>query len=562
MVSAGHSAAALGGAEVLRRGGNAIDAGVAAGICLNVLQPDMTNFGGVAPILVFLADTKQVHGISGLGWWPRNASIEHFQRHHDGQMPPGVLRAVIPSAPDAWLTALERFGTLRFEEVVTPALELAEHGFPVYPQLEGSLRTLSGVFQQWPSSMEVYAPNGRTPRTGELLVQRDLARTFQRLIEAERGASDQGREAGIRAARERFYRGDLAQEMARFSREQGGWLDEQDLADFRVEVEAPPSIDYKGIQVYGSGAWCQGPLLLESLKLLEGIDLQRLGHNSLEYVHTVAEALLLGFADREAYIGDPRFVEVPLEGLLSAAYAQAQRGRIGPRAAGRLPEPGDPWPFQGRSAPARHAAAPQPVAGRHRGDTSYLCVIDAQGNGFSATPSDTLDWTPIVPGLGIVLSGRGLQSRLDPAHPSALAPGKRPRLTPNPALAVKDGELFMTFGTPGGDMQVQAMLQTFLNVVEFGMDPQQAIESPRFGTFSYPNSFYPYAYTPGLLRVEDGIAAQTRQALGERGHQVQTWTGLDPEAGGVTAIVRERYPGGSSLAGGADPRRTCYAIGW
>jgi gamma-glutamyltranspeptidase/glutathione hydrolase len=225
-----------------------------------------------------------------------------------------------------------------------------------------------------------------------------------------------------------------------------------------------------------------------------------------------------------------------------------------------MPEPGDPWPFQQRAGLARASARPRPAPGLPGGGTSYLCVIDAHGNGFSATPSDPLNWAPVVPGLGLVMSPRGVQSRLDPSHPSALAPGKRPRLTPNPALALRDGELWMVFGTPGGDMQVQAMLQTFLNVVEFGMDTQQAVEQPRFGTFSYPDSFYPHAYHPGLLRVERRIPARARQALADRGHAVEAWADLEPEAGGVCAITRAS--GSQTLAGGADPRRACYALGW
>jgi gamma-glutamyltranspeptidase/glutathione hydrolase len=272
-------------------------------------------------------------------------------------------------------------------------------------------------------------------------------------------------------------------------------------------------------------------------------------------VHTVAEAFNLCFADREAFYGDPRQVDVPAEALLSKAYADARRARLDPeRAAGRMPEPGNPFGYEGRA----HRTPPV-VAGSRPADTTYGCVIDAAGNAFSATPSDTLDWSPIVPGLGLMISARGVQSRLETGHPSAIGPGRRPRLTPAPGLACKNGRAFMTLGTPGGDVQTQTMLQVFMNVVEFGLPVQLAIETPRFATFNFPNSFYPYTYVPGLLKLEGRFSAEMGAELEARGHTVSRWADWDPSAGACSAIVRERS---GLLAAGADPRRYAYAGGW
>ncbi|MBX6342594.1 MAG: gamma-glutamyltransferase, partial [Thermomicrobiaceae bacterium] len=416
-----------------------------------------------------------------------------------------------PGAADAWLTALARYGTLSFEEVVAPAIELCEAGFPVYPSLHRNIAKEADVLRRWPSTAAIFLPGGEPPAVGDVLVQRDLARTFRRMVEAERAAAGRGRVAGIEAARDRFYRGDIAQEIAEFVTREGGFVSERDLADFHSDVEEPVGTTYRGVEVYGCGPWCQGPVLLEALNILEGYDLPAMGHNSADYIHTVSQALDLAFADREAYFGDPKLVDVPIDGLLSKAYAARQRERIQPdRAVTEMPPPGAP-PGAGaaRAWPGRAADAGVPL----QPDTSYVCVVDAEGNAFSATPSDGIGSTPIVPGLGLLCSGRGSQSWLDPGHPSSLQGGKRPRLTPAPAMAFKDGTLFMPFGTPGADMQPQSMLQVFLNIVEFGMDPQEAIEQPRFGTFNYPESFWPHTYRPGLLQVEERVPAAVVDAL-------------------------------------------------
>ena len=437
MVSAGHPLAAAAGHRVFEEGGNAVDAGVASGIALNVVRPTSTNFGGVAPIIIYLAESDSVVTVSGLGRWPRAASIEYFERNAGGEIPMGILRTVVPSAADAWLTALEKYGTISFEQVVAPALELAEQGHPISASV---LRALRSSDDEWPSAV------------GDLLVQKDLARTFRRLADVERANAFRGREGAIRAARDYFYRGDIAEEMAQFSREQGGLLTLEDIRDFSVKVEEPEVGRFRDYSVYTCGAWCQGPVLAETLQILEDDDLAGLGHNSPDYIHLLSQALNLAFADREHYYGDPDHVEVPMNGMLSKEYAVARRGAIDmERAFPEMPPPGDPWPHQGDSRSGAPTRRPEVRAAATREqDTSYTCTVDRWGNAFSATPSDGVGGCTVIPGLGFTLSARGTQSWLEPDHPSSLQPWKRPRLTPNPAIAFREGRLLMPFGAPGG----------------------------------------------------------------------------------------------------------------
>jgi gamma-glutamyltranspeptidase/glutathione hydrolase len=294
--------------------------------------------------------------------------------------------------------------------------------------------------------------------------------------------------------------------------------------------------------------------------MLENEDLQSLGHNSPDYIHLVVEALNLSFSDREHFYGDPDFVNVPIDTLLSKPYTQDRRQQINPkRAFGKLPPPGNPWALQAKSTSAGSVTASSPH-GEHTYDTSYTCVVDKWGNGFSATPSDASFWTPIVPGLGFLMSGRGSQSWLEPEHPSSLQAWKRPRLTPNPAMAFRNGKLLMPFGCPGGDAQCQAMVQMFLNIVAFGMDPQAAIEAPRFTSSNFPNSFWPHAYLPGRLNVEGRIAQETIEALARRGHDIvvkDDWERMSMAV--LSTIVVDADAG--TLSAGADPRRDTYAIG-
>jgi gamma-glutamyltranspeptidase/glutathione hydrolase len=563
-VSTGHYLATLAAMRILDRGGNAVDAGVAAGLCLGVLYPDMVSVAGVAPIIFYQADRQEVTTISGLGRWPRRASTEYFQEHCGGEIPRGILRTVIPAAPDAWITALELYGTMRFADVAAAAIALCQDGFPAHRLMCEIISEHAEEYAEWESSAAIFLARGRPPQEGELFYQKELARTLRLMVAAEHATRFAGRGAALNAAREAFYKGEIADTLVRYHQAHGGLLTHEDLAEFRVKIEPPVSTRFHGYEVYACGPWCQGPALPQVLNLLEGFDLASMPHNSPEYIHLLAEALNLVYADRERYYGDPEFVDVPIDGLLSKAYAKERAQTIDPEKAWpEMPPYGNPWAFshqprswQSMSRPPRTAVEEGPESL----DTSYLCVVDRYGNIFSSTPSDGSSSSPVIPGLGFVASSRGSQSWADPGHASSVQPWKRPRLTPNPALVLKDGKPFMAFGTPGGDVQCQAMLQAFLNIVAFGLDPQQAVEAPRFASASFPNSFAPHAYHPGRLNVETSIPEGVRVELEKRGHRLHLWPERAWRAGAVCAIVID--PDTGVLKAAADPRRMNYALAW
>ena len=553
-ISAGHYLAATAGFDILQAGGNAVDAGCAAGIALGVLQSDLVDVAGVAPIMIYLGDQQEVVTIAGLGPWPKALDPELFIREHNGKIPKGVLRTVVPAAPDAWITALRRYGTMSFGEIAAAATRLARDGFPMYPLMAESLRRHEADHRAWPSTAAIFLPNGRLPEPGEVFRQTDLAASLQYMADEERAAASRGREVGLEAARDAFYRGDIARKIVAFMKQEGGLLSAEDLAEYRSPIGPPERRRFGDLEVFTCGAWCQGPVLLQTLALLEGTDLASLGHNSPDYIHHLAEALKLAFADREAYYGDPAIVEVPLATLISSEYAAERKKLIRPeRAFPEMPPPGDLGQAGARFRASIGDPNPEP-------DTSYVCVADRFGNLFSATPSDGSYGSPVVPGTGLIPSNRGSQSRPDPRHPAGVAPGKRPRLTPNPALAIKGRDQFLPFGTPGGDVQTQAMLQVLLNLFVFGQDVQSAIESPRFATYSFPSSFAPFEYYPGRLAVEGRIPEPVTAELARRGQQIQRWPDWIWTAGAVCAILADRRRG--VLEAGADPRRAAYAIGW
>ncbi len=563
-ISAGHYLAATAGFDILQAGGNAIDAGCAAGIALGVLQSDLVDVAGVAPIMIYLADKQEVVTIAGLGPWPKALDPELFLREHSGKIPKGVLRTVVPAAPDAWITALRRYGTMSFGDVAAAAIRLARDGFPMYPLMAASLKRHEADHRAWPSTAAIFLPNGRLPETGEVFRQTDLAGSLQYMADEERAAASRGRDAGLEAARDAFYRGDIARKIIAFMKEEGGLLSAEDLAEYRSPVGPPERRRFGDLEVFTCGAWCQGPVLLQTLALLEGTDLAGLGQNSPDYIHQLTEALKLAFADREAYYGDPAKVEVPLATLISSEYAAERRKLIRPdRASPEMPPAGDLGRPTGQARGlTAHGARFRASVGEPNPepDTSYVCVADRHGNLFSTTPSDGSYGSPVVPGTGLIPSNRGSQSRPDPRHPAGVAPGKRPRLTPNPALAIKGRDQFLPFGTPGGDVQSQAMLQVLLNVFVFGNDVQSAIEMPRFATYSFPSSFAPFDYYPGRLAVEGRIPEPVIAELARRGHEIQRWPDWIWTAGAVCAIHADRRRG--VLEAGADPRRAAYALGW
>jgi gamma-glutamyltranspeptidase/glutathione hydrolase len=562
MISAGHYLATEAGWAVLRAGGNAIDAGVAAGIALGVVHCDQVQFPGVAPMVIYLAERDEVITIAGLGGWPRAARIERLVGEHGGTVPPGVLRTVVPAAPDAWILALENYGTMSFGDVAAAAIRYARDGFTVHPVMEHFVTRYESSYRLWPENTAIWLSRGRPPREGELFVQPDLARAIQFMADEERAAARHGRTAGLAAARDAFYRGDLARAIVRCHREHDGWLTADDLASYRSEIAVPTRLTFRDTEVLTCGPWCQGPVLLQMLALLDGVDLKALGHNTTAYAHVVTEAMKLAFADRDHYYGDPRFVRVPMETLLSPAYNVERRRMIrDDRAWPEMPAPGRVAGFDQRHAAADRSAAALAAASRVMpADTSYVCVVDAQGNVMSATPSDSSWDGPVIPGLGFVPSTRGSQSWAVPGHPSCVAPGKRPRLTPNPALARRGTQWFMPFGAPGGDLQAQAMLQVFLNHTVFGMSAQEAVEAPRFVSHSFPGSFEPHPYFPGRLDVEAGVGRATGDALAKLGHKVEWLPDLSIGTAGVCTIVADHESG--ILSGGADPRRAARAMGW
>jgi gamma-glutamyltranspeptidase/glutathione hydrolase len=534
-VSAGHWLATQIGVQVLAEGGNAADAAAATGFALQVLEPHMNGPAGEVPILVYCARDERVHAISGQGTAPNAATLEAM-RQRVGDLIPGngLCAATVPAAFDAWCLLLERFGTTSLERVLAPAQALAERGFPMYPFLRGVLALLETTFRsEWPSSGAVYLP---LRRNGERQTNPALARTFAELIGAERAAKG-GREAKIRAARDAFYRGAAAERIGAFAarpvrdhsgRANAGFLSAQDLADYAGAVEEPVAADYRGARVWKCGPWTQGPVFLQQLRLLEGFDLQAMGHLSADALHSWLECAKLAFADREACYADPRFAEVPLAELLSPAYTEKRRALVDPRRASLELRPGLgrlPAGFPRIDPRAAQHVEPQALAAAQgRGDTTHLDVADRFGNLVSATPSGAwITSSPVIPELGFPLGTRAQMFALDPEHPNALAPGKRPRTTLTPSLArLADGRL-LAFGTPGGDQQDQWTLHFFLNLVDFGVrDLQAAIDAPTLHSLHMPSSFWPRTCAPGGVEAEDRIPAAVLSELASRGHRVRT----------------------------------------
>ena len=560
---AGHYLAAHAGFAMLEAGGNAVDAGVAAGITEAVVQSEQVSFGGIAPIMIYVAETRQTITIAGVGPWPRSASCEWLERHHGGKIPRGVLRCVVPAAPAAWLLALRRFGTKPFGEVAAAAIRLARDGFAIHPYNAEQILRNADDYRTWPQNAAIYLPGGAPPKAGDLFVQKDLAATLQYLADQERAASGRGREAGLQAAHDAFYRGDIGAAIAAFHRDEGGWLTAEDLACFEVEVAPAVRADFRGFEVCTCGFWSQGPSLIQMLNLLEDMDLASLGHNSDGYLHLLVEAVKLAFADRFQYYADPRAVSVPAAGLLSKDYARERRGLISAdRAWPGMPPPGDPSAniaIAKRFEPPRAAGDPPSAHVGSSLDTTYCCAVDRWGNVFSASPSDTSSEAPLVPGLGFCPSARGTQAWGERTNVNSVAPGKRPRVTPNPVMLLKEGRPAFALGTPGGDVQPQAILQTLLNMLEFGMDPQQAVEAPRFVSWSFPNSREPHTYHPGLLALESRIANATGELLAARGHRITWWPARTGRAGAACVV---RFDPRGLFEAAADFRRGGYALGW
>jgi gamma-glutamyltranspeptidase/glutathione hydrolase len=584
VVTSGHYLASAAGFRIMEQGGNAIDAGAAMCFCLNLLEPHSNGIGGEVPILIYSAKEGKTFAVSGMGWSPQAFTIDWCREHGIDLIPgDGYLPACVPAVVGTWAAALSRFGTMSFAQVLQPAIELAEGGFPVHQRMHDRLVRDRQIFTElYPTTGEVYYPQGRIPEVGEVFRNPDLANVLKTMCRAEEAAQHQGRLAGIEGARDAFYQGPIAERILEFIANNPvldasgvahtGLLAQADLAGWRAAVEEPVSLNYRGLEVHKCSTWTQGPVFLQQLGILEGLDLGKLGHNSADYLHALIESAKLAFADREAYYGDPEFDPVPLGDLLSNRYAATRRELIAQQASLEM-RPGqvggivpayaveDVAENNRRSLGVKASDIQDLDLGHaHVGDTTHLDAVDREGNMIAATPSGGwLESSPIIKGLGFPLGTRGQMFYLNPDRPNALAPHKRPRATLSPSLVTKDGQPFMVFGTPGADAQDQWTLQFFLNQVEFGMNLQEALDAPTVHSEHFPSSFYPRKAYPGRVIAESRIPAGVIAELTRRGHQM-VLTG-DWENGKVMGIRYDRDHG--VIHGAVAPKGIIgYAIGW
>jgi gamma-glutamyltranspeptidase/glutathione hydrolase len=594
VVASTHWLASATGMGVLERGGNAFDAAAAAAFVLQVVEPHLNGPAGEVPILLWDTRRGAVEVICGQGVSPAGATIAHFKSLGLDLIPgTGLLAPCVPGAFDAWMRLLLEHGTMTLADILAPALGYASRGYPLVPRISAAIATVRHLFEtEWPSSAALYLPGGNVPKPGRLFRNPTLAATYQRLLgEAEAAGAD--RDEQIAAARRVWSSGFVAEAVDRFcrthevmdssGRRHRGILTGDDMGRWQATVDTPLTYDYHGYAMCKCGPWTQGPVLLQQLALLDGIDLGAMDPTGPDFVHTVVESAKLAFADREAWYGDPDFVDVPMADLLSRDYAGQRRALIGKRASLEL-RPGMPGGRQPKlyQGPAGSGAAPgtgeptvaqagtgEPTAGELKidargmtvGDTCHIDVIDRWGNMISATPSGGwLHSSPAIPELGFALGTRAQMFWLEEGLPLSLAPGRRPRSSLSPSFALRAGEPYMPFGTPGGDQQDQWSLLLFLHHIHHGMNLQEAIDCPAFHTEHMPSSFWPRAAKPGLVALEGRFPTTTVEALRKRGHQVQV--GEDWSEGRLSACAAEQTPEGIVLKAGANPRgMQGYAVG-
>ena len=584
-VSAGHPLTTTAAFGILLKGGNAFDAGVAALLAGGVLEQDLYGLGGEALVLVYPKKEAKVTSVVGQGWAPHAVDVDWYLSRQKSLQGEGLDPAVVPGALHAALTVLERWGTMSFADVAAPAIAYAEQGFPIRSSTARAIQSQLTFFERWPGNKTYWLkPDGSPYKPGETIKLPATARTLRRMVEAERGANARGRTAGIIAARDRFYKGDIAREMVAFLRKHNAPFDESDFAEYFARIEEPARTTYRGYTVYKHGFGSQGPVLLQTLNILEQFDLHAMGHASADYLHTIVEAMKLAFADRDSYYADPAFVKVPSEGLLSKAYAKERAALIDPTRASSAFVAGDPfrfdsqvkeWPYwkadvraDGTTArtgfdPLLLSSLGQDSAGVSK-DTTHMAVIDKDGNIFDATPSG--GWVPgavILGETGIGMSVRGEQFWLDKTRANQIRPRARPRYTLTPSLVFKGDTPMMALGTPGGDNQDQTILQAFLSVVEFWDDwypnLHAAFERPRVQTLHFHGSFWPH--TPGFneLAVEATVLDAVYDELRARGHDVRRLRQFGM-SGCATAVMIDPTSGNRFAA--ADPRRDCYAVAY
>lgn len=573
MVASTHWLATAAGMAVLEQGGNAFDAAVAVGLVLQVVEPHLNGPGGEVPVIGFSAADGQPFVLDGQGPAPAAATPAHFAGLGLDLIPgTGLLAACVPAAFGTWMLLLERYGTLPLRSVMEYAIGYAEHGYPMLPSASDVIASVAKTFRDhWPGSAEIYLSAG-VPAGGSRFTNRPLAAVYQRILtEAEKAGP--GRERQIEAARRAFYAGFVADAIAAYvadtevmditGQRNRGLLTGDDLAGWAASVEAPVTADFRGLTVCKTGPWGQGPVFLQQLALLDGLGIEDLQPGSAEFIHTVVEASKLAFADREAWYGDPRQSRIPLAELLSAPYAEVRRKLVGDQASGDL-LPGSPdgteprlpdFAVAGFAVPGLAGAGTgEPTAGVSApelgpGDTCHLDVADRFGNMVSATPSGGwLQSSPVIPGLGFCLGTRAQMFTLTPGLASTLAPRRRPRTTLSPSLALRDGQPYLAFGTPGGDQQDQWPLAFFLNHLLFGMNLQEAIDAPAFHTDHFPSSFYPRESLPRSLAIESRAGETVVAGLRARGHDVSVrppWS-----LGRISAVSSS----GGMLYGAANPR--------
>jgi gamma-glutamyltranspeptidase / glutathione hydrolase len=577
-VSAGHPLTTAAAFEILARGGNAFDAGVAALLVGGVVEQDLYSLGGEALVLVYPRSAGKVVAVVGQGWAPEGATIDWYATHGKTLDGKGLDPAVVPGALHAALTVLDQWGTMSFEAVAARAIEYAEQGFPLRPRTVTAIGRNAKFIADWPDNQRYWLkPDGAMYRPGDTIKFPTLARTLTRMVEAERAHKAEGRSAGIVAARDRFYKGDIANEMVGFLKQHDAPFELADFAEFYARIAAPTMTTYRGYEVYKHPFSGQGPVLLEALNILENFDLRAMKLNSGEYLHTVVEALKLAYADGDTYYGDPDFVRTPGEGLLSKAYAKERAKLIDPGSASRAFVAGNPLPFDPNVKEWNYWIAnikdvgkstgplpdPEPVSGALK-DTTHIAIIDREGNIFDSTPSGGWIGGAVILGdTGIGMSVRGEQFWLDKTRAAQLRPRARPRYTLTPSIVLRGGEPFMALGSPGGDNQDQTILQAFLDIVEFWPDwypnLHEAFEWPRVQTLHFYGSFWPHNSGFNKLNVEANVPDIVYTDLQARGHDVARIRAYGMN-GCATAVLID--PATGSRIAGADRRRDCYAIAY